>query len=924
MYTRRADLVGFVNGLPLLFIELKAHTRNLKHAYDGNLHDYKDTIPHLFWYNGLIVLSNGSDARLGSVSAQWEHFAEWKRIDDEGEAGVISLETAIRAACTPVRLLDLVENFTLFDASRGALKKLIAKNHQYLGVNGAVAAVRQIRENQGRLGVFWHTQGSGKSYSMVFFAQKILRMLPGDWTFVLVTDRQELDDQIYKTFAAVGAVTEPEERVHADSGAHLQQLLRENHRYVFTLIQKFRTEDGAVYPIISERSDVIVITDEAHRSQYDVFAQNMRNALPHAAFLGFTGTPLMEGEEKTREVFGDYVSIYNFRQSIEDGATVPLFYENRIPELQLTNEALNTDMEALLEAAELDEDQEKKLEREFAREYHLITRDDRLDAIAEDIVAHFMGRGYAGKAMVITIDKATAVRMYDKVQQHWQHHLDQLRAQLTHATGDQHAALQQRIAYMQTTGMAVVVSQSQGEIEEFARKGLDIATHRRRTVTEDLDTKFKDPHDPLRIVFVCAMWITGFDVPTCSTISLDKPMRNHTLMQTIARANRVFPGKTNGLIVDYVGVFRNLQQALAIYGSGAAGQTTGDELPVKDKGALVNQLEAAIEEATAYCAEYGVDIEPIAMAQGFDRIRLVNDAVELVLVNGDSKRRFLELADRVDRAFRAILPDKAAAAFGTTRAAFAALAAKIRSLAPPTDIDAVLSDVNQLLDHSIAAEDGYIITAPVDTVVKESGQSYDADHLVDLSRIDFAALAAKFAEGRKHTEVEKLKGTLNAKLRQMVRVNRSRTNYLDTFQHLIDNYNAGTTNIDELWAQLFGLTQALSDEEQRHVIEQLSEEELALYDLLVQPKITLTKDEKEQVKQLARGLLATLKHEKLVLDWRKKQQARARVQVVIEEELAELPESYSNDVYQQTCVAVYQHVFDNYASATRNTYARVA
>jgi type I restriction enzyme R subunit len=252
---------------------------------------------------------------------------------------------------------------------------------------------------------------------MAFFSQKVLRKFEGDYTFVIVTDRQELDDQVYKTFASVGAVTEGQ--VQAESGEHLKQLLRENHRNIFTLIQKFRTEKGERYPKLSDRSDIIVMTDEAHRSQYDIFAMNMRNALPNAAFIGFTGTPLMAGEEKTREVFGDYVSVYNFRQLVEDGATVPLYYENRIPELQLTNAAFNEELEDLIEDAMLDEQQEARLEREFGREYHLVTRDDRLEKIAEDIVSHFMGRGQPGKAKVLSIDKATAVRMYDKVQKHW-------------------------------------------------------------------------------------------------------------------------------------------------------------------------------------------------------------------------------------------------------------------------------------------------------------------------------------------------------------------------------------------------------------------------------------------------------------------------------------------------------------------------
>jgi type I restriction enzyme, R subunit len=435
-------------------------------------------------------------------------------------------------------------------------------------------------------------------------------------------------------------------------------LLTEDHRYVFTLIQKFRTENGVRHPQLSDRSDVIVITDEAHRSQYDTFAQNMRDALPNASFIGFTGTPLMAGEERTREVFGDYVSIYTYRQSTEDGATVPLFYENRIPELQLTNASLNQDMEQLLEAAELDDEQEKKLEREFAREYHLITRDDRLERVAEDIVAHFISRGHLGKAMVVSIDKATAVRMYDKVQKYWKQHLDSLHTAMAAATDEQRPALQKKIAYMEETDMAVVVSQGQNEVADMRAKGLDIVPHRKRMVTEDLDTKFKRASDPLRIVFVCAMWMTGFDVPSCSTIYLDKPMRNHTLMQAIARANRVAKDKVNGLIVDYVGIFRDLQKALAIYAAPLPGG--GTDTPIKDKAELIEYLKKVIAEAVAFCAERGVDTDAIVRTGGFQRIRLLDDAVtvlvdvrakdavddsvEKIILNDELKRRYLLLA----------------------------------------------------------------------------------------------------------------------------------------------------------------------------------------------------------------------------------------------------------------------------------------
>jgi type I restriction enzyme R subunit len=468
MYKRRADLVGFVNGLPLVFVELKASHRRIENAYRDNLRDYKSTIPQIFPHNAFIILSNGSESKMGSMTASWEHFAEWKKINSEGEEGRVSLETMIRGSCEKSRLLDIVENFTLFSEEKAGLVKLVGKNHQYLGVNNAFEALMNRKENQGKLGVYWHTQGSGKSFSMVFFSQKVLRRVKGDYTFLIVTDRQELDDQIYKTFSSVGAVTEGQ--AQADSGEHLKRLLRENHRNVFTLIQKFRTEGGERYPKLSDRSNLIVMTDEAHRTQYDVFAKNMRQALPNASFIGFTGTPLMAGEEKTKEVFGDYVSIYNFRQSVEDGTTVPLYYENRIPELQLSNEALNEDLNRVIDEAMLDERQEQKLQREFNREYQLITRQERLEKVAEDIVSHLMGRGQRGKAMVVSIDKATALRMYDKVQKYWLKYLEDLRGQLEGSSKEERERLEEKVSYMEETDMAVVVSQSQNEVEDMAKK----------------------------------------------------------------------------------------------------------------------------------------------------------------------------------------------------------------------------------------------------------------------------------------------------------------------------------------------------------------------------------------------------------------------------------------------------------------------
>ena len=911
LYKRRADLVGFVNGIPLLFIELKAAHRRLENAFQDNLRDYKNTIPQLFWYNAFIILSNGSASRIGSITSEWEHFSEWKRINEEGEMGIVSLETMIRGTCDPQKLLDLVENFILFHEVAGGTNKILAKNHQYLGVNNAIEAVQNITDNKGRLGVFWHTQGSGKSFSMIFFSQKVQRKLPGNYTFVIVTDRDDLDDQIYKNFANAGVVTEPEKTVRAGSGEHLKQLLQEDHRYIFTLIQKFRIERGKVYPKLSDRSDIIVITDEAHRSQYDIFAQNMRNALPNAAFIGFTGTPLMVGEEKTRQVFGDYISIYNFKQAIDDASTVPLYYENRAAPLKLVNPRFNEEIYRIIEDAELDEDQEKKLERELSQDYYLITRDDRLEDVAKDIVKHFVNRGFLGKGMVVSIDKATAVRMYDKVKKHWSAYQEELLAESKKVSGARQKELEKKIQFMKETDMAVVISQSQNEVDEFHKKGLEILPHRKRIVKEDLDKKFKDSKDPFRLVFVCSMWITGFDAPSCSTIYLDKPMRNHTLMQTIARANRVFGQKVNGLIVDYGDVFKDLRKALAIYGSDAGGGIKEGDTPIKDKEAQIEQLKQAIEQVTAFCVERGIDPSKIQSAEGFEKVKLLDDAVEAVLVSDESKRRYLALAIGLNKLYKAILPDVRANEFSPKRAFFVVIAEKILSLTPKPDISEVIGAIESLLDESIEAE-GYTV------------DSEDDLRIVDISKIDFDKLKGIFNRNRKNTVTESLMNAIESRLSQMINLNRTRIDYMEKFQKMINEYNSGACDKDAFFENLMKFIKDLNDEDKRGMKEGLSDEELAIFDLLTKPEMKLDNKELQKVKGVARDLLKRLKEEKLVLDWRKRMQSKALVKLSIEDALDQLPRAYTKELYQQKCEIVYHHIFESYYGSGQSIYAQAA
>ncbi|RKU22194.1 DEAD/DEAH box helicase [Candidatus Poribacteria bacterium] len=910
MYTKRPDIVCFVNGIPLVLMEFKRIDVHLKAAYDDNLRDYKTTIPHLFWYNAFVLLSNGTESKVGSLTADWEHFAEWKRIHSENEPPQTALETILHALCTPERLLDVVENFILFMEAQGGLIKILAKNHQYLGVNNTIESLKRIENNHGKLGVFWHTQGSGKSISMLFFAQKVLRKVQGNWTFVVVTDRKELDNQTYKTFASASGVLTQQE-VHAENIKHLRQLLSEDHRYIFTLIHKFQTQGDERHPVLSERSDIVVITDEAHRSQYDTLALNMRTALPNAAFIAFTGTPLMVGEEKTKSVFGDYVSVYDFNQSIVDRATVPLYYENRVPSLQLINEDFNEDIEQVLEDAELDDAQEAKLEHEFAREYHLITRDERLETIAKDIVSHFMGRGYQGKAMVISIDKATAVKMFDKVQKYWKHFIAQLRSKVATRRGSEKVYLQERIRYMEETDMAVVVSPGQNEIDELRQKGVDITPHRTRMSTEDLDTKFKDPDDPFRIVFVCAMWITGFDVPSCSTIYLDKPQRNHTLMQTIARANRVYGDKNNGLIVDYIGVFRDLEKALAVYATGA--DLEGNQKPIADKSALIEKLRAAITEITEFCRGIGVDLDKAQTDDAFQNIAQINDAMERILINDETKKRYLQLATNVTKLYKAILPDPDAHEFTRICQLIHIIAQKIRNLTPPADISDVMTDVEAVLDQSIAPE-GYRIGIPV--------EGYDTEP-IDLSQIDFEQLSERFNTQHKRLEAEKLRGAITGKLSAMIRLNRSRMDYQAKFEQMIAEYNAGTIGVADYFQRLFDFVNDLTEEDQRASTEDLSEEELAVFDLLTQREPHLTAPERNEVKDAVKEMLETLKRENLGLDWRKHTQTRAQVRLAVENILDKgLPQPYTLELFNQKSEAIYQHIYDSYYGEGKSIYTQ--
>lgn len=904
MYTRRPDVVIFVNGIPLILLELKASHKSLVDAHRDNIRDYKDTIPKLFWYNMGIIISNGIENKFGSLTAPYEFFNEWKKAESEEEKPKTDLATMLRGVCDKTRLLDLFENYILFDESRGEAKKIVPRYFQYLGVNRAFENVVNRKNLDGKLGVFWHTQGSGKSYSMIWLSQKVLRKLAGNFTFVIVTDRTQLDGQAYKNFANVGVIHETE--VHAETIEHLKQLLTQDHRQIFTTIQKFQDIPGA----ISDREDIIVMTDEAHRTQYDRMALNMRKALPKASFIGFTGTPLMsDGEAETVKTFGDYVSVYNFGQSVADGATVPLYYENRVPRLKNVNENLEEHLGQLMDKYDIDDEAEEKIEKEFSTFYEIVTREDRLDTIARDIVEHYVGRGYDGKAMVVCIDKKTTFRMYDKVKKEWDRYIAKLRMDLTRATDErEHEKIMAKLEQHENVDMAVMVSlgDNQNEIADMEEFEIDVKPIRERILKKtskdgrviSLEDEFKEADSNLRIIFVCAMWMTGFDVPNLSTLYLDKPLKNHTLMQTIARANRVADeGKKNGLIVDYIGVFKNIERALALY---AASGVDEDDI-IKSKDELLNDLKNTLRTVKEFLSADQIELEPLLEAPREQKIRLLEKHANTIIGLEEKKKKFLNLASDLQSAYKSVLPDPDAEEYYLEVIAIRTLASRIRTVElGDTDVSQVKKDLEDLLDKSIQAGE-YVISAH--------------KKIKDLSALDADALQAFFAGlDNKNLQVEAMSAELEKKITEMVKRNKKRAKFMERLVALLQEYNSGAHDVDQLFDDLVALAKDLSVEEQRAVKEDLSEDELAIFDLLV--KENLNPDEVATIKGATHELLENLKP-LLVPHWRDFETNRAEIKVAISDLLfTKLPEpTYTEKECELKGFEVYNFVYEHYQDA---------
>ncbi|MCY4206523.1 MAG: type I restriction endonuclease subunit R [Roseovarius sp.] len=882
-HRRRSDMVGFVNGLPLMFCELKRPDKDLRRAYDENLRDYKDTIPHLFHFNALVVLGNGEQARMGSISAEYGHFAEWlKNGESIGRGDRLSMEALLEVVFDKRRFMDVFENYILFADTANGPSKILAKNHQFLGVNRAVEAVHNRAKRDGKLGVFWHTQGSGKSFSMAFLVHKVHRKLGGDYTFLILTDRKDLDSQIYKTFAAVGLANNDVDPCRAGSAKELRELLGQQKKVIFTMIQKF-TEAEAEDGVYSDRDNIIVVTDEAHRTQYGTLALNMRKALPNASFIGFTGTPLFANDEVTKQVFGGYLSTYDFQHAIDDGATLPLYYDARGNKLKVSGNGLNERLAEEIEKAEVDDpDVVAKLHDELKREYHVVTAETRLKHVATDFAKHYSTNWESGKAMFVAIDKITAVRMYNYIQEAWAVRIIALEDEVKFAVDDQEkVGLEQKLAWMRETEMAVVVSDEQNEVQRFRDWGLDIIPHRQRmkdgfTITEtvggcevesrlDVETAFKREEHPCRVAIVCAMWLTGFDVPSLSTLYLDKPLQAHTLMQAIARANRVKEGKNNGLIVDYCGILKNLRKALATFAGHAGDEPlAGDEGPEVDplnpEDKLLEELKEAIAIVSEQLRDDGFDLATLHQIEGFAKLEMLKEAKEIINVNDETRKRFEIGARAVFRKYKACLTFEGVEKYKASYKAIHYIYQSLQDDKQKADTSAILQRLNQIISDVI-----------------DVTPDHDSERIFDISKINFDMLRTEFAKSeRQASDVQAIRSVLQIRLAKMLAMNPTLFDFQERFDEIVANYNMerdrGT--IAATFEALMRLTADMERAERAHVKFGLTAEQKPIFDLLIQHK-DLTKKDIEKIKKTSIELLQAIEERiRLVQDIFQKESTR--------------------------------------------------
>ncbi|MEQ8189332.1 MAG: type I restriction endonuclease subunit R [Candidatus Eremiobacterota bacterium] len=847
---RRPDIVIFINGLPVVVIELKnpSDTEATIWTAFNQLQTYKKQIPSLSQYNELLIISDGFDAKAGTITSDKDRFMPWKTVDGRTLADEFTpqLEVLIKGMLNKKVLLDLIQNFIVFETNGFAMIKKLAAYHQYYAVNKAVNTTIKAAGPHGdkRCGVVWHTQGSGKSLTMVFYARKIVLSMNNP-TIVVITDRNDLDDQLFGTFGRCAEILR-QEPVQAISRDHIKTLLSvASGGVIFTTIQKFFPEEkGEIYPLLSERHNIVVIADEAHRSQYDFidgFARHMRDALPNASYIGFTGTPIEAGDKSTPAVFGDYIDIYDIEQAVKDGSTVRIYYESRLAELNLKEEEkpkIDPEFELVTEGEEVE--RKEKLKSRWARLEAIVGSEQRIKQIASDIVTHFENKLniLEGKGMIVCMSRRICIDLYKEI--------IKLRPEWHNKDDDK------GIIKVIMTGSATDPEHWQEHIRNNPR---------RKAISE----RMKDPSNPLKLVIVRDMWLTGFDVPCLHTMYIDKPMRGHGLMQAIARVNRVFKDKPGGLIVDYIGIAESLKYALIDYTqSGGKGKTT------------INQEEAVevmMEKYEIVCQLfYGFKYKQIFTAAPMEKLGIITKAVTHILELPDGKERFIKYVTDLSRAFALSTPNKKAIEIRDEVGFFQAVKKRIEKITQTrealTDED-LDSAIRQIISKAIVT----------DKVV-------DIFSAVGLKKPDISILSDEFlaeVNGMEHKNLafETLKRLLNDEIKSISKRNLVIGNsFAEMLENTIQRYKNKTIETARIIEEMIDLAKGIRESKDRGEKLNLTEDELAFYDALEVNDSAVKILGYDTLKTIARELVKTVRNN-LSIDWTLKESVQSKMKVAI-------------------------------------------
>ena len=862
---RIPDLIVYINGLPIGIFELKNpldEDATIEGAY-RQLNIYKRDIPDLFAYNEICAVSDGTEAKAGTLTAPWERFTAWKSIDGEHDVrDKPPLEVLIKGMFHRDRIFDLIRNFTTFVTTRGSIIKIMAMYHQYYGVNKAVKETIKAVSPEGdrRIGTFWHTQGSGKSLSMVFYTGKIIREKAlENPTIVVITDRNDLDDQLYRTFCdANDLIPYPKQ---AESVEDLREKLSSvvAGGIFFTTIQKFQADSidnaidtdkklkkalnkGKTFPLLSDRRNIIVIVDEAHRSNYgfiDGFARNIRQGLPNASFIGFTGTPIDLEDRSTIQVFGDYISIYDMKQSVEDKATVPIYYEGRLVKLHLFNQAIDEDFEEVTEGEE--EEVKNKLKSKWAALESMVGTQKRLETIAKDIVTHFEQRCEVldGKGMIVCMSRRICVDLYNeiiKIRPDW---------------------------HSEDVDKGVIkIIMSGNPSKDPASFAPHLLT---KMQTREIEKRMKDPNDTLKLVIVRDMWLTGFDVPSLHTMYIDKPMKGHNLMQAIARVNRVFKDKPAGLVIDYIGIADDLKRALSNYT-----RSTGYEsstLPIDEA------IRIMLEKYDIVCSYFhGLDFSDWERRSAEDKLYLLKKGMELINKDEGTKKGFLDQCNALSKAFALVVPREEAMAIRSDVAFFQAVRSNVVKYTPPKGLsmEELDSAVKQIVSQGVAASD-----KPIDI--------FDAAGLKkpDLSILSDEFLDELMGHENKNLQIEVLRKLLNDEIKTKARKNQIKyASFKEMIEKVINQYHNRAITSAEVIKHLIDLAKEMQHMDKRAQELNLTEEEVAFYDIVRQGREAMLND--EEVKEISRELVRIIKSKTQgQVDWTIKENIKASIRATV-------------------------------------------